>query len=156
MVAKGTLCRPDRGVSMSRLAYLRGESDEPLIVTPSRAALAAEIVVGAVLLGLTAVLVGPHLTDLGPSKRAETARHQIETFASGLDLYNLDIGHYPTTTDGLEALVQAPAGNKRWAGPYTRQTTIPKDPWGDDYVYGSSGGAVSYTLVSRGLEGERP
>ncbi len=93
-----------------------------------------ELLVVIIVLGLLAGLVGPRLFGrVGQSKQA-TARAQIELLGAGLDQYRLDIGSYPTTAQGLEALIRNP-GVPNWNGPYLKKPVIPKDSWGNPYHY---------------------
>ncbi|MFQ5521156.1 MAG: type II secretion system major pseudopilin GspG [Candidatus Methylomirabilia bacterium] len=93
-----------------------------------------ELLVVIIILGLLAALVGPRLFGrVGQSKQA-AARAQIELLGASLDQYRLDVGAYPTSDQGLEALVQDP-GVPSWAGPYLKKNAVPKDPWGAPYEY---------------------
>ncbi len=93
-----------------------------------------ELLVVVIILGLLVGLVGPRLLGrVGQSKTA-AAKAQIELFGATLDQYKLDIGSYPATAQGLEALVRNPGGNN-WAGPYLKKNAVPKDPWGNPYKY---------------------
>jgi len=88
---------------------------------------------------------------LGGAK-SDTARLQTEEFGATLDLFKLETGRYPTTQEGLQALVQAPPGLAGWNGPYLKKKTIPKDPWGNDYRYVSPGQHGSYDISSLGAD----
>ncbi len=111
-----------------------------------------ELLVVLVILGLLASLVGPQIMkNLGESK-SKTAALQIEELATAIDLYKLDVGHYPTTAEGLEALVIAPAGITTWNGPYLRKKIIRQDPWGYDYHYVSPGENGEFDLFSYGAD----
>ncbi len=93
-----------------------------------------ELLVVVIILGLLVGLVGPRLLGrVGQSKTA-AARAQVELFGASLDQYKLDVGSYPTTAQGLDALVRNPNVNN-WAGPYLKKNTVPKDPWGNPYQY---------------------
>lgn len=90
---------------------------------------------------------------LGRSE-AKVARAQIEGLSKALDLYRLEVGHYPNSEQGLQALVVAPSGEARWTGPYL-QKAVPQDPWGRPYIYrqpGENGG--EYDLLSMGKDGQ--
>jgi general secretion pathway protein G len=94
-----------------------------------------ELLVVLVILGLLAGLVGPRvMKHLGESK-TKTARLQIEQLAAALDTYRLEVGVYPSSSQGLDALVERPSGVESWNGPYLRKRNLPKDPWGRDYLY---------------------
>jgi len=110
-----------------------------------------ELLVVIIILGLLAGLVGPRLFGrVGQSKQA-AARAQIELLGAGLDQHRLDVGSYPTTAQGLEALVRNP-GVANWDGPYLKKT-IPKDPWGNQYYYKCCpGDHGDYDLTSYGAD----
>jgi general secretion pathway protein G len=111
-----------------------------------------ELLVVLVILGLLAGLVGPQILRYLGGARSDTAVLQIEELGAGLDLYHLDVGRYPTTEEGLVALVEQPTGNDRWNGPYLKKNTVPEDPWGNDYHYRSPGEHSQYDLYSLGSD----
>lgn len=111
-----------------------------------------ELLVVLVILGLLAGLVGPNVLKWISSANTDTARTQIEQFSGALDLYRLEVGRYPTTAEGLEALVQAPPGTSRWNGPYLKKGTVPKDPWGNEYQYRAPGQNGDFDLYSLGAD----
>ncbi len=110
-----------------------------------------ELLVVLVIVGLLAALVGPALYSRIAPAKATVARSQIENFATALDTYLIDIGRYPTTEQGLEALRTDP-GLPGWNGPYIRKE-IPLDPWGTAYVYRAPGRSGGYEIVSYGADG---
>jgi general secretion pathway protein G len=112
-----------------------------------------ELLVVLVILGLLAGLVGPQVLRHVGGAKSDTAKLQIEEIGSGLDLYHLEVGRYPSTEEGLDALVQQPSGVRNWNGPYLKKSTVPKDPWGNAYVYRSPGEHGPYDLVSHGSDG---
>ena len=94
------------------------------------------------------------MSYLGDSK-AKAAKLQISEFEGTLDLYKLDVGHYPDTQEGLKALVEAPpTAGARWHGPYLKKKAVPKDPWGYDYQYTSPGKHGNVDIVSFGADGK--
>ena len=112
-----------------------------------------ELLVVLVILGLLAALVAPRvLNRLGESKQ-KIARTQLEMLESALDQFKLDTGRYPTTEEGLEALIKDP-GVKGWNGPYLKKNKIPKDPWGRDFIYKCPGEHGEYDLYSLGADGK--
>lgn len=114
-----------------------------------------ELLVVMVIIGLLASYVGPRFFDQIGKSEAKTARAQIDAFGKALDTYRLDVGHYPTTEQGLKALVEPPAGEARWSGPYL-QKSVPADPWGHAYVYKAPGdNRRDYDLLSLGKDGQR-
>ena len=112
-----------------------------------------ELLIVLVILSLLAALVGPALVErLKPAKRT-VAQAQIEEFMSALDNYYVDVGHYPSTEDGLEALREKPASAKNWKGPYLKKE-IPNDPWTNPYVYRCPGRNGGFEIVSYGADGK--
>jgi general secretion pathway protein G len=111
-----------------------------------------ELLVVLVILGLLAGLVGPQVMKYLGSAKTDSARLQIEDLAASLDLYRLEVGRYPTTQEGLEALVEAPPGASNWNGPYLKKRQIPKDPWGNEYHYRSPGEHGPFDLYSLGAD----
>lgn len=110
-----------------------------------------ELLVVMVIIGLLAALVGPRLfPKLGKGKQA-AAKAQIELLGQALDQFRLDIGRYPTTQEGLNALISNP-GIDRWDGPYLKKD-VPKDPWDRPYHYQSPGEHGEYDLFSYGRDG---
>ena len=112
-----------------------------------------ELLVVLVILGLLAALAGPQIVGYLGGARSETARLQIDGFGTALNLFWLDVGEYPSTEQGLQALIEAPDGVERWNGPYLASGALPVDPWGNAYVYRSPGEETAYELVSLGADG---
>ena len=115
-----------------------------------------ELLVVLVILGLLAGLIGPQVMKHVGSSKAKTAKLQIEELVSALDIYRLEVGSYPTTAQGLKALIEKPEGVESWAGPYLRKRVIPKDPWGREYQYqypGEHGEVEIYSLGADNSEG---
>lgn len=114
-----------------------------------------ELLVVLVILSLIMGLVGPRVLAYLSDARSKSARLQIESLASALDLFYLDTGRYPTTSEGLGALVAKVPNVDRWNGPYLNQTTLPVDPWGNSYEYRSPGETGPYEIVSLGADGRK-
>jgi general secretion pathway protein G len=112
-----------------------------------------ELLVVLVILGLLAALAGPRIISYLGGARSDTARLQIESFKSALDLYRLDVGRYPTTQQGLGALLVNPQNIPGWKGPYLDAKSLPKDPWSNAYIYQSPGQHGDYDLTSLGADG---
>ena len=72
---------------------------------------------------------------------------------AALDLFLLNVGRYPTTDEGLAALVEEPTGVNNWNGPYLKKKTVPKDPWGNDFIYLSPGLQGDFDIISYGADG---
>ncbi len=98
-------------------------------------------------------LVGPRVLNYLSESKVKTAQIQMENLASALDLFYLDAGRYPSTEEGLTALVQRPAGVSSWSGPYLKTASVPKDPWGHAYLYRAPGQTSPYDIGSLGPEG---
>lgn len=112
-----------------------------------------ELLVVIVIIGLLAAYVGPkYFSQLGKSE-ATVARSQIAAFESALDTFRLDVGRYPNSDEGLAALLSAPAAAPKWNGPYLKKQ-IPKDPWGNPYLYRAPSGAKEYEIMSYARDGQ--
>lgn len=111
-----------------------------------------ELLVVLVILGLLAGLAGPRVLRYLNDAKTDTARLQIEELGAGLDLYYLDHGRYPTTEEGLAALVEPPGGTSGWNGPYLKKPVLPEDPWGQAYAYRSPGRHAEYDLFTLGAD----
>lgn len=114
-----------------------------------------ELLVVLAIIGLLAGLVGPQvMKHLGESK-TKTAKLQIEDLSQALDMYKLDVGRYPTSNDGLVALIEQPSGINGWNGPYLRKKKLPKDPWQYDYHYDSPGEHGQFDIYSLGADNQQ-
>lgn len=111
-----------------------------------------ELLVVLVILGLLAAVAGPRVINYLGGAKSDTAKLQIEEFGSALDLFRLEVGRYPTSQEGLEALVVAPAGATGWNGPYLKKKAVPKDPWGNDYHYVAPGQHGAFDISSLGAD----
>lgn len=112
-----------------------------------------EMLVVLVIIGLIMGLVGPRVLNYLTDAREKSAKLQIESFANALDLFYIDAGRYPTTNEGLAALVQRPSSVTAWNGPYLKGGTVPQDPWGNAYGYRSPGENGAYDIISLGSDG---
>lgn len=111
-----------------------------------------ELLVVIAILVLLAGLVGPRVMKTLGSSKTKTARLQIEELAGSLDIYRLDVGRYPTSSEGLQALVENPGDASGWNGPYLKKSKVPADPWGYEYEYRSPGEHGSFDIVSLGAD----
>jgi len=111
-----------------------------------------ELLVVLAILGLLVGLVGPQVMKTLGSSKTKTARIQIAELSGALDIYRLEIGRYPTTAEGLEALVEKTGDTKNWNGPYLKKSKVPKDPWGNDYNYRSPGEHGSNDIWTLGAD----
>ena len=112
-----------------------------------------ELLVVMVIIGLLVGYVGPkYFAQIGKSE-VKAAKAQIDSLGKALDQYRLDTGHYPTTEQGLNALMTKPANESKWDGPYLVKA-VPPDPWNRPYVYKSPGEHNDYDLLSFGKDGQ--
>src|ERR1700736_6604693 len=112
-----------------------------------------EMLVVLTIIALILGLVGPRVLNYLGESRTKTAKLQIESFGSALDLFFLDTGRYPTSSEGLNSLVQRPAGVQVWNGPYVKGGRVPPDPWGNAYEYRSPVERAPYEIMSYGSDG---
>ena len=118
-----------------------------------------EIMLVVIIIGVLAAMVIPSMSGRGTQARVAAAKADIEAnLMTVLDLYELDNGRYPTTEQGLKALIRKPDSSpvpKNWNGPYLKKKSIPTDPWGKEYVYISPGSknVDSFDLSSHGIDG---
>ena len=111
-----------------------------------------ELLVVMVIIGLLAAYVGPkYFSQVGKSE-VKTARAQIVGLEKALEQYRLDVGIFPTTEQGLAALITRPADSARWDGPYLSKG-LPLDPWGHPYQYKQPGEHGEFDLISLGRDG---
>ena len=111
-----------------------------------------ELLVVMVIIGLLAALVGPRFIRQEEKAKVKAAKAQIELLSTALDTFRLDVGRYPTSQEGLEALRTQPGGIERWDGPYLKKE-VPTDPWGKPYIYKSPGDHGPFDIVSYGADG---
>ncbi len=111
-----------------------------------------ELLVVLVILGLLAGLAGPRVLNYVTKAKTDTAVLQIEELGAVLDLYFLDFGQYPTTSEGLIVLAENASNDARWNGPYLKKPVVPDDPWGRPYVYRSPGEHGDYDLYTLGAD----
>jgi general secretion pathway protein G len=111
-----------------------------------------ELLVVLAILGLLAAIATPQVVKYLGKARADTARIEIKTIGSALDLFFIDNGRYPTQQEGLSALVEAPGALASWRGPYLKSKGPPVDPWGRPYQYRYPGQHAEYDLYSLGAD----
>jgi len=113
-----------------------------------------EMLVVITIIGLIMSLVGPRVLNYLSESKIKAAKIQIQSFSSALDLFYLDAGRYPSTSEGLTALVKPASGLAGWNGPYLKGGAVPNDPWGKPYAYRSPGERSAYEILSYGADGQ--
>ncbi|MEJ2042060.1 MAG: type II secretion system major pseudopilin GspG [Reinekea sp.] len=114
-----------------------------------------ELMVVLVILGIIMGLVVPNVVGKGDDARISAAKADIKTMQQSLEMYRLDNSHYPSTDQGLDALLSKPSGSpepKNWRGPYLKKKSTPKDPWENVYGYVNDGGQPE--IISYGADGQ--
>lgn len=118
-----------------------------------------ELMVVMVILAILAGLIVPRIMGRPEEARRTKAAIQIQSLETALKLYNLDNGDYPTTEQGIQALVEAPTVGKlpaKWRqGGYLEKGRVPKDPWGNDFIYLQPGIQGEYDIISYGADGQQ-
>ena len=113
-----------------------------------------EILVVITIIGMIMALVGPRVLNFLGDSKVKAAKIQMESFSSALDLFYLDVGRYPTTSEGLAALAQRPSGIASWNAPYLRSGAVPADPWARPYGYRAPGERGAFEMMSFGSDGQ--
>lgn len=111
-----------------------------------------ELLIVLVIIGLLAALVGPKLISKVGASKQKTCKVQIEMLSTSLDTLRLDTGKYPDEDQGLEALIND-EDTKNWKGPYLQKKFVPKDPWGNDYIYKYNSESKEFEIISYGADG---
>jgi general secretion pathway protein G len=157
----GARCR-DAGLKDEIMGNLYGASRSSVAATSGgcrgrvareRGMTLIEILVVLTLIGVVLGIVGSNYLGKSEQAKAKAAKIEIEQISQALDLFKLELGRYPTTQEGLQALVAAPPGLANWAGPYWKKSTTPKDPWSHEYKYASPGTHGAYDIISLGADG---
>jgi general secretion pathway protein G len=112
-----------------------------------------EVLVVLAIMGLIMSLIGPRVLNYLSDAKVKTARIQVETLASAVELFFIDNGRYPLESEGLEALVTRPGNLRAWNGPYIKGAAIPLDPWSKPYHYASDRG-MNFTVTFVGPDGK--
>ncbi|MGR8979523.1 MAG: type II secretion system major pseudopilin GspG [Gammaproteobacteria bacterium] len=111
-----------------------------------------ELLVVLAIISLLAGLVGPRVMKHMAEAKTKAAKVQISQLSQALEMYKLDMDKYPTSSQGLSALVESPENSRRWNGPYLTKSTVPLDPWQMEYHYISPGEHGSFDLFSYGAD----
>jgi general secretion pathway protein G len=112
-----------------------------------------EMLVVLAIIGMIMGLVGPRVLNYLGDSKIKASRIQIDSMSAALDLFYMDVGRYPSSSEGLTALVQNPANVTVWNGPYLKGGVLPKDAWGRAYVYRQPGQHGTFDLYSLGPDG---
>jgi general secretion pathway protein G len=113
-----------------------------------------EMLVVITIIGLIMGLIGPRVLNYLSESKVKAAKIQMQSFGSALDLFYLDAGRFPSTAEGLTALVRQTPGVAGWNGPYLKGGNVPNDPWNHLYIYRSPGERGAYEIVSYGSDGQ--
>jgi general secretion pathway protein G len=113
-----------------------------------------EMLVVITIIGLIMGLIGPRVLNYLSESKVKAAKIQLQSFAGALDLFYLDAGRFPSTAEGLTALVKQTPGVSAWNGPYLRGGNVPNDPWNHGYLYRSPGEHAPYDIMSYGSDGQ--
>jgi len=115
-----------------------------------------ELMVVLLILTLLATITAPAVMKHLAKAKHQTAQIQVNSLASAVEFFHLDVGRYPTQSEGLHAMVQAPPNEQRWDGPYIKKADSLIDPWGRPYLYrfpGAHGAFDVYTFGEAGVDG---
>lgn len=113
-----------------------------------------EILVVITIIALIMSLVGPRVLNYLTESKVKAAKIQMQSFSSALDLLYLDTGRYPSSAEGLNALVKPTGAMSGWNGPYLKGGNVPNDPWGKPYVYRSPAERGKFEIMSYGADGQ--
>src|SRR5216684_3528727 len=113
-----------------------------------------EMLVVITIIGLIMGLIGPRVLNYLSESKVKAAKIQLQSFGSALDLFYLDAGRFPSTAEGLAALVRRTPGVAAWNGPYLKGGNVPNDPWNNAYLYRSPGDRGPYDIMSYGSDGQ--
>jgi general secretion pathway protein G len=112
-----------------------------------------ELIVVLVILGLLAAVVAPKLYDKLAQSKTQICRIQVKELEGALQMFAFDVGRYPNTAEGLDALIRNPGNLDSWKSSYLTKNEVPKDPWGKPYIYRCPGQHGDYDLFSVGPDG---
>jgi general secretion pathway protein G len=136
-----------------RFSVLRSQGADPRHLGQQGFTL-VEMLVVITIIGLIMGLIGPRVLNYLSESKVKAAKIQLQSFGSALDLFYLDAGRFPSTAEGLTALVQRTPGIAAWNGPYLKGGNVPNDPWNNPYLYRAPGERSPYEIVSYGSDGQ--
>jgi general secretion pathway protein G len=139
----------EASVEISRLRAQQGKSRQA-----EQGFTLVEMLVVITIIGLIMGLIGPRVLSYLSESKVKAAKIQMQSFSSALDLFNLDAGRYPSTAEGLAALVRRTPGTAAWNGPYLKGGNVPNDPWNHPYIYRAPGEHGAYDIMSYGSDGQ--
>jgi general secretion pathway protein G len=114
-----------------------------------------ELLAVLAILAIVITLVSGNFAEKGEQAKAKAAKIEMEQMGQALDLFKLEVGRYPSSSEGLQALITAPSGATNWSGPYLKKNSLPKDPWQNEYRYTSPGANNRpYDILSLGADGK--
>jgi general secretion pathway protein G len=143
------------GVDRSSLSSADRKSSDADRISKSQAGLTlVELLVVLAILALFAGLAAPQVLRYLGTARTETAKTQLSSIESAIELYYLDVGHYPPSEPGLKSLIEAPANTATWNGPYLKKSKSLFDPWGNPYLYRFPGKHGDFDVLSFGRDGQ--
>lgn len=123
--------------------------------TPKSGITILEVLVVLAIIAMIAAVVGPRVVGYLGRAKTDTAALQIDQINNALQLFYIDMGRFPAESEGLAALMSAPAGSADWAGPYLASEEALSDPWGRDYLYEEAGEGADPRVFSLGRDGAR-
>ena len=112
-----------------------------------------ELVIVLIILGTIMAFLAPKIFGNLEKANQKLAKTQIEQLSGQLEILKLEVGRYPNTQEGLRALLEKPSSMERWNGPYLKDPSVLKDPWGNDFKYTSPGQSRPFDIVSLGADG---
>lgn len=112
-----------------------------------------ELVIVLIILGTIMAVLAPRIFSNTGKANQQLAKVKMEQLSGQLEILRLEVGRYPTSQEGLRALIEKPAGMDKWGGPYVKDPSVLKDPWGNDFRYVSPGASKPFELSSLGADG---
>src|ERR1700733_13788757 len=131
-----------------------GQAREICRQTGQQGVTLVEMLVVITIIGLIMGLIGPRVLNYLSESKVKAAKIQLQSFAGALDLFYLDAGRFPSTSEGLAALMQRTPGVAAWNGPYLKGNVLPNDPWSHPYAYRAPGNHAPYEITSYGSDGQ--